>query len=70
MGTKLGIADAATDTTDDKNNARMMISRAGSVLLFDDTEGKEKITIKTPKGSTLNLNDEAKEKRIDPLVGR
>ncbi len=59
MGNKLGIADAATDTTDDKNNARMMISRAGSVLLFDDTEGKEKITIKTPKGSTLNLNDEA-----------
>ena len=59
MGNKLGIADAATDTTDDKNNARMMISRAGSALIFDDTEGKEKIILKSAKGSTVNINDEA-----------
>lgn len=58
MGNALGIADAATDTTDDKNNARFFISRAGSTMLFDDTEGKEKITFMTAKGTTVNLNDE------------
>lgn len=59
LGNKLGIADSATDTTDDKNNARMLISRAGSALIFDDTEGKEKIILKSAKGSTVNINDEA-----------
>ena len=60
MGNALGIADAATDSTDEKNNARFLISRSGSVMMFDDTDGKEKIVFKTAGGSTINLNDEKK----------
>lgn len=58
MGNAIGIADAATDTTDEKNNYRCFVSRAGSVMMFDDTDGKEKITFKTKKGTCVNLNDE------------
>jgi phage baseplate assembly protein gpV len=58
MGNAIGIADAATDSTDDKNNYRAFVSRAGSMMMFDDTEGKEKITFKTAKGTCVNLNDE------------
>ena len=60
LGNDLGIGDAAKDNKESsgKNNARFMISRAGSVMLFDDTSGKEKIVFKTAKGSALIINDE------------
>ena len=60
LGNALGIADAAKDSKkgDGKNNARFFISRAGSTMLFDDTEGKEKISFFTAKGTMLNLSDE------------
>ena len=60
LGNDLGIGDAAKDNKEasGKNNARFMISRAGSVMMFDDTAGKEKIIFKTAKGSALIINDE------------
>lgn len=60
LGNDLGIDAAAVDNNaaGGKNNARFFISRSGSTLLFDDTEGKEKITLFTKKGSMLNINDE------------
>lgn len=58
MGNSAGIADAATDTTDDANNARMIVSRSGSVLLFNDTEGAERVVLKSAKGSALVINDD------------
>lgn len=60
LGNDLGITNAAKDNKEasGKNNARFFISRAGSTLLFDDTDGKEKISLFTKKGSMLNINDE------------
>ncbi len=60
MGNDLGISNAAKDNkaAGGKNNARFFISRAGSTMLFDDTDGKEKIAFFTKKGSMLNINDE------------
>ncbi|WP_341878106.1 phage baseplate assembly protein V [Defluviitalea saccharophila] len=43
---------------DGKNNLRKIKTRSGSELIFDDTEGKEKIEIHTPKKHKLNFDDE------------
>lgn len=47
---------------DDKNNIRKIMTRAGHQLIFDDTEGNEKISLQTKKGHVLELDD--KEKTI------
>lgn len=43
---------------DGKNNLRKIKTRSGSELIFDDSEGKEKIEIHTPKESKLYFDDE------------
>lgn len=61
-GNDLGVADSAVDNNaaGGKNNARFFISRSGSTMLFDDTEGKEKIAFYTAAGSMMSINDEKK----------
>lgn len=60
MGNDLGIGTAAQDNqaAGGDNNARFFISRSGSTLFFDDTEGKEKVNLFSAKGSMLTINDE------------
>ena len=41
-----------------KNTSRFWNSRNGNTLLFDDTDGKEKVSLFTKKGHMLNINDE------------
>lgn len=40
-----------------RNNLRTLKTRSGHVLEFDDTDGAAKITLKTPNGCTLVLDD-------------
>ncbi|MCA9515540.1 MAG: hypothetical protein KC635_11395 [Myxococcales bacterium] len=60
LGNDIGIEKAAVDNNaaDGKNNARFFLSRAGHILLFDDTDGKESIAIVSKTGHALVLNDE------------
>lgn len=60
LGNDLGIVNAVKDNKaqSGKNNARYWYTRNGSGLVFDDTSGKEKVSIFTKKGSMLNINDE------------
>jgi uncharacterized protein involved in type VI secretion and phage assembly len=46
---------------DDKNNIRKIYSRAGHELIFDDTEGAGKVTIKTKKGIQLEIDDKSEK---------
>jgi uncharacterized protein involved in type VI secretion and phage assembly len=39
------------------NNKRLLRTRSGSELLFDDSDGAVKITLTTPGGHTLQLDD-------------
>jgi uncharacterized protein involved in type VI secretion and phage assembly len=51
------------------NNKRLIKSRAGSVLEFDDTEGAAKVTVSMRSGHTLVLDDSAKEVRLKHANG-
>jgi uncharacterized protein involved in type VI secretion and phage assembly len=43
---------------DDKNNIRKIRSRSGHEIIFDDSEGKEKLTLQTKKGHKLEIADQ------------
>lgn len=51
--------DAPPETMDGSgdNNLRTIKSRSGIVLQFDDTNGSEKLTLETPRGQTVVLDD-------------
>jgi len=59
-GNDLGIDKTCKDNNklSGKNTSRFWNSRNGNTILFDDTDGKEKVSIFTKKGHMLNLNDE------------
>lgn len=61
-GNEFGVAAAAKDNkaANGENNARFMISRSGSSIVFDDTKGKEKLAFFTKAGSAITINDEKK----------
>lgn len=42
---------------DEKNNIRKITSRAGHEMMFDDTDGNGKITMKTKKGQQLEISE-------------
>jgi uncharacterized protein involved in type VI secretion and phage assembly len=46
------------------NNKRLIKSRAGSLLEFDDTDGSAKVTISLQSGSKLVLDDGAQEVKL------
>lgn len=43
---------------DEKNNLRKIHSRGGHELVFDDTENKGKVTLKTKQGIKLEIDDQ------------
>ena len=47
-----------TEIKDSKNDIRMIKTRSGHQIIFDDTDGKEKININTPKGFKIIMDDE------------
>lgn len=46
------------ENSDGKNNIKMLKTRSGHTVTFDDTDGKENINVKTAKGIEIVLNDE------------
>jgi len=60
LGNKAGLADALIDNNaaGGKNNANYWVSRAGSGLVFDNTDGKNKLVMFTAAGSCISINDE------------
>lgn len=60
IGNDIGIHAAAVDNNaaGGKNNARFFLSRAGHMLIFDDTDGKESVALVSKSGHALVLNDE------------
>jgi uncharacterized protein involved in type VI secretion and phage assembly len=51
------------------NNKRLIRTRAGSLLEFDDTEGAPKVTLSTKSGHFLVLDDGAKEVTLQHANG-
>lgn len=51
------------------NNRRLIKSRAGSVLEFDDTRGQVKVTITTPGGHTIVLDDGGRKVEVKHSSG-
>jgi uncharacterized protein involved in type VI secretion and phage assembly len=46
------------------NNKRLIRSRSGSVLEFDDTEGATKVTLSTSKGHKVVLDEGARQLQV------
>lgn len=53
--------EAMPEQPAEPNNKRLMKTRSGSLLEFDDTEGSVKITLSTPGGHKLVLDDGSQE---------
>ncbi|MBE0659936.1 MAG: hypothetical protein IH602_19740 [Bryobacteraceae bacterium] len=51
------------------NNKRLIKTRSGSLLEFDDTDGASKVTISMRSGHTLVLNDAAREVELTHANG-
>lgn len=51
------------------NNKRLIKSRSGSVLEFDDTDGAAKVTLKMKSGHTMLMDDAAQEVKLTHANG-
>jgi len=51
------------------NNKRLIKSRAGSLLEFDDTDGSAKVTVSMKSGHKLVLDDSAQEVKLEHANG-
>jgi uncharacterized protein involved in type VI secretion and phage assembly len=51
------------------NNKRLIKSRSGSLLEFDDTQGAEKVTVSMKSGHKLVLDDSAQEVKLEHKNG-
>lgn len=51
------------------NNKRLIKSRAGSLLEFDDTDGSAKVTVSMKSGHKLVLDDSAQEVKLEHSNG-
>lgn len=54
---------------DGRNNLRTIKSRSGIVLQFDDTAGSEKLTVETPAGQSVVLDDGERSVTIQDANG-
>lgn len=59
----------APEEFSDENNKRVIKTRSGSVLEFDDTDGSVKITLTTPGGHEVVLDDGAGSVEISASSG-
>ncbi|MGD2114432.1 MAG: phage baseplate assembly protein V [Acidobacteriota bacterium] len=56
--------DAPRDNADGENNLRVITSRSGHELVFDDTSGAEQVEIRTAAGHRVLLDDSSGGERI------
>ncbi|HEX8144693.1 MAG TPA: phage baseplate assembly protein V [Pyrinomonadaceae bacterium] len=59
-----GVDIPPRDNADGKNNERVIHSRSGHELVFNDEEGKEQVSIKTKAGHQLVLDDTSGSEQI------
>lgn len=56
--------ESLPEQTEAANNKRLIKSRAGSILEFDDTQGAAKVTLSMQSGHKLVMDDAAQEIRL------
>jgi len=56
--------ESLPETPQQANNKRLIKTRSGSMLEFDDTDGAAKVTISMQSGHTLVLDDSAQEVKL------
>jgi uncharacterized protein involved in type VI secretion and phage assembly len=61
VGSAWNGVEALPEKPAEPNNKRLMKTRAGSLLEFDDTDGAAKITLSMKSGHKLELNDSSSE---------
>lgn len=59
----------ALTNEDGENNLRQIVTRSGHKLIFDDTDGSEKITLESKGGHKIVLDDSAKTIEITDSAG-
>lgn len=59
-----GVDAPPRDNSDGKNNQRVVHSRSGHELIFNDEQGKEQVEIKTKAGHQLLLDDTSGSEKI------
>jgi uncharacterized protein involved in type VI secretion and phage assembly len=64
LGASWNGKEALPEPPSDPNNKRLIKTRSGSLLEFDDTAGAPKITVSTKNGHTLVLDDGGQEVRL------
>ena len=60
---------AMPESPDTPNNKRLIKTRSGSLLEFDDTEGAAKVTVSMKSGHKIVLDDGAQEVKIEHANG-
>ncbi|WP_245203728.1 phage baseplate assembly protein V [Ammoniphilus resinae] len=55
---------------DDKNNVRKIRSRMGHEIIFDDTQGDGKITVKSKEGHQLEMSEKADTVKLQEKSGQ
>ena len=61
--------DAPPETIDAQDNIRSLTSRSGIKITMDDTAGAVKLTLQTPGGNTITLDDGATTVRVEDSGG-
>jgi uncharacterized protein involved in type VI secretion and phage assembly len=61
--------EALPETPAAPNNKRLLKTRSGSLLEFDDTDGAAKVTLSMRSGHTLVLDDSAQEVKLQHANG-
>ncbi len=57
LGAAWNGAEATPTAPEEANNLRVLKTRSGHILEFDDTEGSSKVTLTTAGGHTLEMDD-------------
>ena len=69
LGASWNGVESLPESAQDPNNKRLLKSRAGSLLEFDDTEGAAKVTVSMRSGHQLVLDDAAQQVTITHANG-
>jgi uncharacterized protein involved in type VI secretion and phage assembly len=69
LGSSWNGVESLPESAQDPNNKRLLKSRAGSLLEFDDTEGAAKVTVSMRSGHQVVLDDAAQQVTITHANG-
>lgn len=69
LGASWNGVESYPEAAEDPNNKRLLKSRAGSLLEFDDTEGAAKVTVSMQSGHKVVLDDAAQQVTITHANG-